>query len=94
MLMSSSSTPLAAEPPAASSAFTSHDHLVLKARDLTQSGKFKQAEALLAAGDSQADAASLRARAELADIIRRTRYEYSLKPAGLLAKLRKVIPDE
>ena len=92
-LMPSSTKLLAVEPAAASAAFTSQDRVVLKALDLVRAGKFKQAETLLAAGDNQADPDSLRARGELADIIRRTRFEYSLDASGLLAKIRKVIPE-
>ena len=83
----------AAEPPAASAAFASKDPVVLKALGLMNSGKFQKAEELLAAADSQADAEALRARRETAEIIRRTRIEYSLDEAGLLTKVRKSVPD-
>jgi transglutaminase-like putative cysteine protease len=83
----------ASEPAAASLAFVSQDPVVLKALDLMKSGKFKESEALLAANASQGTAEALRARSETVEIIRRTRFEYSLEAAGLLAKVRKSIPD-
>ncbi len=86
-------TAVAAEPPAASVAFTSQDPVVIKALALVKSGKFKQAESLLNTADARADAEALRARQEALEIIRRTRIEYSLDPAGLLAKIRRSVPD-
>ena len=83
----------AAEPTGASAAFTSRDPVVLKAMGLVKSGKFQKAETLLRAADSQADPEALRARAEALEIIRRTRYEYSLTAPELLAKIKKDIPD-
>ena len=83
----------AAEPTGASLAFTSRDPVVLKALGLVKSGKFQKAEALLRTADGQGDAEALRARAETLDIIYRIRFEYSLDEAGLLAKVRKSIPD-
>lgn len=56
-------------------------------------GKFKEAEELLAKSDRDATADALQARQELAEIIRRTRHEYSLDAVGLLAKVKKVVPD-
>jgi transglutaminase-like putative cysteine protease len=87
------SAALAAEPPGATAAFTSKDPVVLKALALMKSGKFQKAETLLGAADTGADAEALRARGETLEIIRRTRTEYSLDPAALLAKVRKSIPD-
>lgn len=83
----------AAEPPAASAAFTSTDAVVLKALALMKAGKFQAAETLLTASDAKATADALRTRAELVDILHRTRIEYSLDAEGLLAKVRKSIPD-
>lgn len=83
----------ATEPPAASLAFTSKDGMVLQAQELLKTGKFKEAEALLAANTNHVHGDILRARVETLDIIRRIRYEYSLDEAGLLAKVRKAIPD-
>jgi transglutaminase-like putative cysteine protease len=83
----------AAEPAAASAAFTSRDPVVLKAMDLVKSGKFQKAEDLLRAADKAGDAEALRARKETLDILRRTRFEYSLDEAGLLDKVRKSVPD-
>ena len=93
MIMASLGPSFATEPPAASAAFTSKDPVVLKALALMKSGEFQGAEALLRTSDSQADAEALRARRETLEILRRTRIEYSLDAAGLLAKIRKAIPD-
>jgi transglutaminase-like putative cysteine protease len=83
----------AAEPTAASAAFTSRDPVVLKVTGLVKAGKFQKAENLLRAPDSPGDAEALRARQETLEIIRRTRIEYSLDEAGLIEKVRKSIPD-
>ena len=82
-----------AEPPGASMAFVSKDPVVLKALDLMKLGKFKQAELLLAEKHSKAAPEAFQARDELVEIMRRTRFEYSLDPAGLLAKIKKSVPD-
>ena len=87
------SAAFAAEPPAASLAFTSKDPVVLQARALMDSGKFHQAEGLLRGTQTTGDADAQRARTETLEIIRRTRIEYSLTPEQLLAKVRKSIPD-
>ena len=81
------------EPTASSLAFTSTDPIVLQARGLMESGKFKEADSLLAGSTNQTSPEALRARAETRDIIRRIRYEYSLDAAGLLVKVKKSIPD-
>ena len=86
-------TSLAAEPPAASAAFTSQDPVVLKAMALMNSGKFQKAEALLGAAGRPGDAEARRARGEALEIVRRTRIEYSLDAPVLLAKVRKSVPD-
>ena len=83
----------AAEPTGAAAAFTSRDPVGLKAMDLVKSGKFQQAETLLRAADGPGEAEARRARHETLDIIRRTRFEYSLDDAGLLAKVRQSVPD-
>lgn len=77
----------------ASAAFTSQDPRVLEALELIQSGDYRSAEQLLSAADPQADVAALRARSELVEIMHRVRHEYSLDSAGLLAKVKKIIPD-
>jgi transglutaminase-like putative cysteine protease len=79
------------EPTGASLAFTSNDPIVVRARDLLNSGKFTEAEALLATADNEPG--DLRARAETIDIIRRIRHNYSLTAAELLDKIRASIPD-
>jgi len=81
------------ELPASSLAFTSQDAVVLQALDLLESGKFTEAEALLAANTNRATADALQARSEALDIIQRIRIEYSLNADGLLTKVRKSIPD-
>lgn len=77
----------------ASAAFTSQDPQVLKALELVKSGDFRAAEQMLCAVAPQADAAERRARSELVEIMHRIRHEYSLESAGLIAKVKKVIPD-
>lgn len=84
---------LTAEPPAASAAFTSQDPIVRQALGLMSKGKFTQAERLLAANTNQPPTEALRARDEALDILSRTRSEYSLDFAGLLAKLKVSVPD-
>ena len=81
------------EPPGASAAFTSQDPVVVEARELIQVGDFQSAEQMLSAPDPQADAAALRARGELIEIMHRIRHEYSLDSAGLIERVRKQIPD-
>jgi len=81
------------EPNAASLAFTSKDPVVLQAFELVKSGKFEDAEDLLCANANQDTPEALRARGETLEIIRRTRFEYSLDLDGLLAKVRRSIPD-
>ncbi|HZQ47251.1 MAG TPA: transglutaminase domain-containing protein [Verrucomicrobiae bacterium] len=81
------------EPPAASLAFISDDPLVLQALDLVKSGKYKEAEALLAGGNGKTGPTVLRARSETLELIRRIRFEYSLDAAGLLEKVKKSVPD-
>ena len=83
----------ASESSAASLAFTSQDAVVLQALNLLKSGKFAEAETLLAANTNQAASDAFHARRETLDIIRRIRVEYSLDSDGLLAKVRKAIPD-
>jgi transglutaminase-like putative cysteine protease len=87
------SSSFAAEPAASSAAFTSRDSVVREAVNLMKSGQVRQAEALLRATNGVVDAEALHARLETLEIIRRTRVEYSLDEAELLAKIRKVIPD-
>src|SRR3954468_13410903 len=88
-----SSTSFAAEPTGASLAWTSNDPIVLKAVALVIDGKLKDAQTLLASDDSQPAADAARAREEMKDLIVRLRHEYSLDEAGLLAKVKKAIPD-
>ena len=81
------------EPNAASLAFRSKDPVVLQASELVKSGKFKDAEDILCANTNQVTSEAFRARSETMEIIRRTRLEYSLDTEGLLAKVRKSVPD-
>ncbi len=83
----------ASEPTAASLAFTSKDLVVVKAQELLESGRFKEAEEVLAANVDQGAPDARRARLETLDIIHRMRIEYSLDAEALLAKVRKSIPD-
>lgn len=82
----------AAQPTGASVAFDSHDAIVVRARTLMDAGNFKEAEQLLAANPG-ASAQTARERNELAEIIARSRYEYSLDAEALLVKVRQSIPD-
>lgn len=86
-ILASLSTALGAEPPAAAMAFTSQDPVVLKALALMKSGQFQKAESLLGSAEARRD------RLETLEILRRTRIEYSLDPASLVAKVRKSVPD-
>jgi transglutaminase-like putative cysteine protease len=80
-----------AEPPAASRAFTSKDKSVVRARRLMDKGHFHDAETVLQAVDGKASDAE--ARAELLEVIRRTRLEYPLNHDALLRKVQADIPD-
>ena len=81
------------EPTGASMAFTSKDPIVVRALELVNSGKFQAAEVLLSSSDRDGSAEAFRARFEALEIIHRIRYEYSLDAAGLLAKIKKSVPD-
>ncbi len=84
------------EPTAASLAFTSTDAKVLAALKMLESGDFRKAEESLTAraqNEPSVSMEALRAREELVDIIGRIRFEYSLDAVGLLAKIKKSIPD-
>ena len=67
--------------------------MVRNALALMNAGQFQKAEALLEKADRPGDAATLRARTEAREILRRTRIEYSLDAPGLLAKVRRSVPD-
>lgn len=84
---------LPSEPTGASLAFTSKDPVVLQATDLMKAGQFKEAEALLAASTNAGAPEAQRARGETLDILHRIRFEYSLDAEGLLAAVRKSVPD-
>src|SRR4051794_25301985 len=88
MCTASNFTSVAAEPTAASTAFTSKNPTVRKALDLAQSGKFKEAEALLVNMNKKDGSEALRAREEAIDILHRVRVEYALDADGLLIKVR------
>lgn len=83
----------ALEPAGASLAFTTRDAVVMNAHDLIRAGAFKDAEDILRANTNLVSGEALRARSETLEIIRRTRFEYSLDLEGLLAKVRKSVPD-
>src|ERR1700677_587889 len=82
-----------AEPPAVSRAFISDAPIVVQARALLPSGRFKEAEALLTANTNQPDSLAVRDRQDALDVIHRIRFEYSLSAAELLAKIQKSVPD-
>ena len=76
-------------PSGASSAFTSNDALIALARQRVSEGRFGEAEQML-----RDDGRKLRPKAgEMLDIIGRIRAAYDLDAAGLLARVRDVIPD-
>lgn len=81
------------ESSASSSAFVSRDPIVLQARALMAAGNFKQAESLLTAWTQSSNRETARDRTEMLEVIRRTRYDYSLDEKGLAAKVREVIPN-
>ena len=78
----------ATEGTGAFAAFTSSNPHIIEARRLIDEGKFSQAAALLQKEREQETAA-----AGLLDIMERIRIAYDLGADGLLAKLRKSIPD-
>jgi len=80
------------EPTGASAAWTSDDAVVVRARALLGRGGFAEAEDLLGAS-VPADLEVRQARAELREIIRRIRWDYSQDEAQLLAAIRKSVPD-
>lgn len=80
------------EPTGASLAFTSQDSTIAQARELFNQGAFAKAETLLRRDLESQSGANKRAREELLEIMNRVRYEYSLRPDGLLKKLQAVMP--
>lgn len=85
---SSAKTAAAPEPSGASLAFTSADPALVEARRLVAAGEFSRAEALLRDGSSDPDA-----RGQMLEIIARMCWAYRLDAAGLLARIRREIPD-
>jgi len=83
----------AAEPSGASLAFTMKDSVVTQALELMNSGKFSAAETFLAANTNKISEEQFQTRSEALEIIRRTRYEYSLDADALLAKVKEIVPD-
>lgn len=84
---------MAGEPSAATVAFTTADPVVVAARGLLESGDLAEVERRLDSADADGPAADARARAELAEIVRRLRHDYSLDAAGLAAAVRGIVPD-
>jgi len=83
----------ASEPPAASAAFTSTDPTVVAARGLLETGDLAGIEGTLRAAGADGAGVDARARAELAEIVRRIRHDYALDETGLAVAVRSVIPD-
>jgi transglutaminase-like putative cysteine protease len=77
----------------ACAAFTSDDSVIRMAVDLLKTGNFAVAETVLSTNSPSSDPAANQARADLLDVIARTRREYSLTPADLLAQIRQRLPD-
>lgn len=80
------------EPTGASLAWTSADPIVIKARDMVAAARFAEADGLLSS-TIPTDATARQARSEMREIIRRIRSEHTQTADGLLATLRKSIPD-
>lgn len=84
----------AADPPAASAAFTSADPVVVAARGLLETGDLADVERTLRAAGTDGAAVDAQARAELVEIVRRIRHDYVLDEAELAAAVRRdAIPD-
>lgn len=79
----------ATQPTGASVAFTSNDPVIVRCRDLMESGEFAKALDLLDREQSSDE----RAAGELRDIISRTRSAYTTDAHRMLAKIRNFIPD-
>jgi hypothetical protein len=77
----------------ASAAFTSKDPVVVQAMKMLDAGNYSRAEKLLATTQPSSDPSVIRAREEVIDLIARMRREYNLDEPGLLAKLKRRIPD-
>lgn len=77
----------------ASLAWTSHDPVVVQARALIEAGELTKAESLLASAGPGNSEDSKRARQETAETIRRLRRDFALSLDGLVAKLKRSIPD-
>lgn len=86
-------TTAAADPPAASVAFTTTDPAVVAARGLLERGDLADVERMLGAAATSEDRIDARARDELLEIVRRLRHEYSLDMPSLAAAVRGVVPD-
>jgi len=63
------------------------------ARGLLETGDLADVERTLRAAGTDGAGVDARARAELAEIVRRIRHDYALDEAGLAAAVRGVIPD-
>jgi transglutaminase-like putative cysteine protease len=77
----------------ASLAWTSDDPVIKQVIALLHNGKFSEAQSLLASDDGHGNPDVAAVRAEMQELIDRLRQEYSLDESGLLAKLKKSIPD-
>lgn len=84
-----STTPPQTQPTGASVAFTSQDPVIVRCRDLMESGEFAKATNLL----DHERPSDERAAGELRDIIARTRSAYTTDAARMLSKIRSSIPD-
>ena len=74
-------------------AFTSNDPAIKQALNLLDAGNFSKAQKLISTTQPSADPAVTQARAEMLDVIERTRREYSLEEPDLLAQIRQRLPD-
>jgi transglutaminase-like putative cysteine protease len=92
--MGSASIQAAAMPgTGASLTWTSDDSVVVQARGLIEAGELAKAESLLASAGPGDNSESVRAREETVETIRRIRRDFDLTLDGLVAKLKRSIPD-
>ncbi len=82
-----------APPAGASPAFTSNDPTITQARQLYIAGEYTKAEELLKPASTSKDAQVAQAARDLLEIIRRTRMDFTLDEPGLLAKVKRTLPD-
>ena len=83
----------ATEPTAASLAWTSDDSKVVQSRQWINQGKFAQAEQLLREPDAHADAATVEARNQTLEMMRRIRIDYSYNAQDVVDATKDQLPS-